>query len=209
MPRYGKKAASKVEKSDARTKGRHAQERSFREEGHQPEASDRDRAFRGSPRRGKGPREEGIDLEAGQLQAGRLQERVESEAVDHEVVGREETFDETFDDGRAPAYGSVSNLVDLPTHDARGAVRVVVETPAQHRQARYDPEVEAFVFGALSFRVSIRTTGASYRVRTRRNGGHRSTAMVTPPRVEPTRACDHPVPTRSAPCGLTQKAKPA
>ena len=55
--KYSKKASAKVGRAMKKAQGRDPEERPFRQEGHQPQAGDRDRPFRGEGRGKEGPEE--------------------------------------------------------------------------------------------------------------------------------------------------------
>ena len=57
--KYSKASQKKVEKVNEGAQGGNAAQRQFREEGHEPQASDCDRPIRGAPRGQQGPEEEG------------------------------------------------------------------------------------------------------------------------------------------------------
>src|SRR5262249_22967976 len=64
-------SVAKSEAGDARAEARHAQERAFGQDGHAPQAGDRDRAIGGATGRGEGAEEGGGDKEIAAIRRAR------------------------------------------------------------------------------------------------------------------------------------------
>lgn len=123
-----KDRAVEGQEGDARTQGREAQKRAFRQEGDEPQAGDRDRTLRSATRRREGPGEEvGIE-EIGREEV--VVAEIGLEEVEGEKVEREEIELEEIDVAQILGEESYAQEVDIE--------EVVVARAVRNRAAR-DP----------------------------------------------------------------------